>query len=122
MGKSGQLDTIRDSLTYGALGFGALAVAAPRLFAGVYGLKGDGNLKTMIKLWGTRNLALGTLSLIAKDDATKRTLAITSTALNAADTVLIATAGPDVAARSRVMGSLTTAGFAAAGAYWLSQN
>ncbi|MGH8861104.1 MAG: hypothetical protein ACRDVG_07690 [Jatrophihabitantaceae bacterium] len=119
---SSQVDSVRNALAYGALGFGALAVAAPKVFAGLYGLKGDGNLGVMIRLWGTSTAALGALNLIANDDGQKRTLATVATALNAADTVLIATAGSEVSARSRVMGTVTTAAFCAAGAYVLSQS
>jgi hypothetical protein len=122
MGKTGQVETVRQALAYGALGFGALAMFAPRAFAGLYGLRGDGNLNTMIRLWGTRTTALGALNLVAEEDSHKRVLAATATALNVADSVFIATAGSDVAVRSRVMGTLTTLAFAGAGAYVLTQD
>ncbi len=121
MGKTGQVDTVRNAIAYGGLGFGALAVGAPRVFAGVYGLKGDGNLMAMIRLWGAAVTTLGGVALAAKDDETRRTLAMASTAFNAVSALAIAAAGPDVAVRSRVMGAATSAGYAAAAGYVVSQ-
>jgi hypothetical protein len=114
------VDAIRKGLTYGALGFGALAILAPRVFAGVYGIKGDGNLRAIIRLWGTRTMLIGALGATETDPGMRRKLVTAGTALNLADSVLTLKAGSDVALRSRVMGSATSAGFAAAGAYWLS--
>lgn len=122
MGKASQVETVRNVLGYGAVAFGTLATFAPRAFAGLYGLRGDGNLDVMIRLWGTRTTALGALNLAAQDDAQKRALAATATALNAADSVFIATGGRDVALRARIMGVLTTLAFAGAGAYVLTQD
>lgn len=121
-GKSAQVESIRTGLSYAAFGFGALAIAAPRAFAGIYGLKGDGNLRTMIRLWGTRTVLIGAMNYFATDAQQKRTLAAATTALNFADTLLIAMSGDDVAARTRMMGTATTATIAAASAYVLSQS
>jgi hypothetical protein len=122
MGKSGQLRAIQDGIAYGGLGFGALAITAPKVFAGVYGLKGDANLMTMIRLWGTAVATLGGIGLTAKDDDTRRTLALATTAFNAVSAVVVATAGAEVTARTRVMGTATSAGFAAAAGYVVSQS
>jgi hypothetical protein len=111
------VDQVRQSIAYGALGFGGLAVTAPGVFTAVYGLEGDGNLRTMVRLWGTRNLVLGTLSLLTEDPAQRRTFAMLTTALNVVDTVIVLGAGSDVPVRARVGGALTTAAFAAASAY-----
>lgn len=122
MGKSSQVDTIRAGIAYGAIGFGAVALAAPKLFAGIYGLTGDGNLRTMIRLWGTSTAVLGVISLVTNDPGQQRTLAALTTGLNAVDTLAIAAAGSDVSARSRVMGAATSAAFTAASAYVLSES
>jgi hypothetical protein len=114
------VDALRKGLNYGALGFGGLAILAPRVFAAIFGLKGDGNLHVMIRLWGTRTAVLGALGATTTDPAWQRTLATAGTALNAADSVLALKAGSDVPMRSRLMGSATSAAFAAAGGYWLS--
>jgi hypothetical protein len=116
------VDAIRKGLSYGAIGFGALAVLAPRVFAGVYGLKGDGNVRAITRLWGTRTALLGVLAAIETDPAVQRRLITGATALNAADSMLTLKAGSDVALRARIMGAATSAGFAAAGAYWLSNS
>jgi hypothetical protein len=121
MGKSSQVETVRTAIAYGAIGFGAVALATPRLFAGVYGLHGDGNLRTMVRLWGTSTAVLGALTLLSTDRAQQRTLAALTVALNTVDTVVIAGAGADVATRSRVMGATTSAAFAVASGYVLSQ-
>ena len=111
------VDQVRRSIAYGSLGFGALAVTAPGVFNALYGLHGDGNLRTMVRLWGTRNLVLGTIALLTDDPAQRKTLAMLTTALNVVDTVIIAGAGSDVSARARAGGALTTAAFAAASGY-----
>jgi hypothetical protein len=121
-GKSAQVETVRTALSYTALGFGAVAIVAPRAFAGIYGLKGDGNLRTMIRLWGTRSMLIGAMNFFATDAQQKRTLAAATTALSFADTLLIAMSGDDVAARTRMMGTATTASVAAASAYVLTQS
>lgn len=115
------LDALRKGIAYGAIGFGAAAVLVPRTFLGVYGLRGDGNLRAMTRLWGTRTALLGGLALTATDPTVQRTLVTGSAVLNVADSVLTLRAGPDVRLRTRLMGSATSAGFAGACAYWLSQ-
>jgi hypothetical protein len=114
------LEAIRKGLSYGAIGFGVVATLTPRLFAGIYGLKGDGNLRVIIRLWGTRTALLGGLGATATDPAQQRRLMTASAALNAADSVIALKAGSDVAWHSRIMGSATSAAFAAAAGYWLS--
>ncbi|MBB6629557.1 hypothetical protein H5V45_19710 [Nocardioides sp. KIGAM211] len=111
------VEQVRQSLSIGSIGFGAVAVATPGLFTTFYGLKGDGNLRAMVQLWGTRNLVLGAIGLMTEDPAQRKTLATLSAALNVADTVIVARGGSDVALRARVGGALTTAAFAAAAAY-----
>ena len=122
MGKSGQVDQIRDAITYGALGFGALAVAAPKVFAGVYGLKGDSQLMTMIRLWGSAVAGLGAVSLLTEDEQTERVITTAAAAMNGVNALVIATAGPETSTRSRVLGVLTSLGFAGAAGYVLSQS
>jgi hypothetical protein len=115
------IDSIYDSLAYGGIGFGALATLAPRVFTGMYGLKGDGNLRTMVRLWGTSIGALGAMALMTTDKAARRKLATAITAMNLTDALLTLNAGSDVSARGRVLGATTSAAFGAAGAYWLTQ-
>jgi hypothetical protein len=116
-----EADAIWKGLSYGGLGFGALAVLAPRVFNGLYGLKGDGNLRAMVRLWGTRTALIGAMALTTTDPAAQRRLGMAVVGLNAVDTALTLTAGPDVPARTRVMGAASSAAFAAASGYWLSQ-
>jgi hypothetical protein len=117
------VDAIYDGLAYGGIGFGALAALAPRVFTGMYGLKGggDGNLRIMVRLWGTSIGALGAIAMMTTDKAARRKLATAITAMNLADAMLTLNAGSDVAARGRVLGGATSAAFGAAGAYWLTQ-
>jgi hypothetical protein len=113
-------DPIYDSLAYGGIGFGVLATFAPGVFAGMYGLKGDGNLRTMVRLWGTSIGVLGAMALVTTEKDARRKLATAITAMNFTDALLTLKAGPDVAVRGRVLGAATSAAFGAAGAYWLS--
>jgi hypothetical protein len=117
-----QTGQLIDAVNYGALGFGAVAVLAPRLFAGLYGLKGDGNVLAMIRLWGTRTAALGAIGVLTKGTSNYRTLLTVGAAMSTVDALVIAGAGPDVALRARAMGSLTSAAFAGAQGYVVSQD
>src|ERR1700759_3389279 len=107
-------DPIYDSLAYGGIGFGFLATPAPRVVNGMYGLKGDGNLRTMVRLWGTSIGALGAMALLTTDKDSRRKLAMAITAMNFADAALTLNAGSDVAVRGRVLGAATSAAFGAA--------
>ncbi|HEV7206972.1 MAG TPA: DUF4267 domain-containing protein [Jatrophihabitans sp.] len=116
-----QSDQVRQALALGAVGFGVLAVAAPRVFTALYGLTANPNVRVMTRLWGTRTAALGAVMLTAKEPEDRRRLSMMSTAMTALDTVISATAGPDVSARGKILGTATSAAFTAAGAYVLTQ-
>ena len=122
MSKSGQVDQIRDSISYSGLGFGALAIGAPKLFAGLYGLKGDSQLMTMIRLWGTAVAGLSAVGVTTDDEQTQRAVTTAALAMNSVNAVVIATSGPETSARARVLGVLTSLGFAGAAGYVLSQS
>lgn len=104
-------DTLREGLSWGAIGFGALATLAPRVFGGVYGLKESPELLVMTRLWGTRTAVLG-LALLGADADEGRKLTQLATAMNVADALIVAGAGSGVNKRSRVLGSLSSAAFA----------
>ncbi|MDT4923045.1 MAG: hypothetical protein QOG01_758 [Pseudonocardiales bacterium] len=113
-------DGIRKASALGALGFGGVAVVLPRLFTALYGLTSDPNVRTMTRLWGTRTAVLGALILTAERPEDQRKMMMLGTAMNAVDALVAVTAGADVSARGRFLGSLTSGGFAAAGAYALA--
>jgi hypothetical protein len=112
-------DDIRRSVGYASLGFGAVAVLTPRLFLGAYGVPDEQNLRLMTRMWGTRTAALGALTLALRDTEDRRTLMAAAAAMDAADTLLIASSSASV--RARAMGAATTAAFAAALAYGLTR-
>lgn len=116
-----QADQVRQGLALGAVGFGALAIGAPRVFTALYGLTGNPNVKVMTRLWGTRTAALGAVMLTARTPEDQRKLSLLGTAMTALDTVLTATAGPGVSARGKILGTVTSGAFTAAGAYVLTQ-
>lgn len=109
----------RKAVGYGALGFGALAVLAPRLFLGIYGIPDENNVRLMTRVWGTRTTVLGALTLMLRDAGDRRTLMTAAAAMEAIDTLLISTSHAPT--RARVMGAATTAGFATATAYALTE-
>lgn len=115
------MDKIWSGLAYGGLGFGALAVAAPKAFTKMYGLHGDGNLRAIVRLWGTRTALISGIALSVDDPATRRRLGLAIAGMDVADAALTLTAGPDVPVHTRVLGAATSAAFAAAAGYWLSQ-
>jgi len=104
---------------YASVGFGAVAILAPRLFLGMYGVPNDDNVRLMTRMWGTRTAVLGALALALGDTGDRRTLMTAAAAMDAADTLLIAAA--PVPARARAMGAATTAAFAGALAYGLTR-
>lgn len=112
-------DQIVQSIAAGAVGFGVLAVVLPRVFNAVYGLGSDPRMVGMTRLWGTRTAALGALGLVLKGDEQRKTLLTLVTAVNATDATLTALNG-DLPARTRVLGSASSAAFGAAGAYALA--
>jgi hypothetical protein len=117
-----QLAQLIDVVNYGALGFGGVAVLAPRLFAGLYGIKGDGNVLTMIRLWGTRTAALGAVGMLTKGSSNYKTVLTIGAGMSVVDSLVIAGAGPDVALRARAMGALTSAAFAGVQGYLVGQS
>lgn len=114
------LDDVSRQTAFGALGFGAVAIVAPRLFTGVYGLTSDPNVRTLARLWGTRTAVLGAVILAEERPEKKRRLMMLGTAMNATDALIAATAGSQVSARGRALGALTSGAFAALGAYALT--
>jgi hypothetical protein len=115
------VDPIWSGLAYGGLGFGALAVVAPKAFTRMYGLNGDGNLRAIIRLWGTRTALISAIALSVTEPATRRRLALAIAGMDVADAALTLTAGPDVPGHTRVLGAGTSAAFAAVTGYWLSR-
>jgi hypothetical protein len=113
-------DDIRKSSAIAGITFGAVAALTPRLFAGLYGMSDDPNTRAMTRLWGTRTAVIATAILLAEGHGEQRRLMMMASGMSAADTILIAGAS-GVPARARAMGALTSAGFAAAGAYALTQ-
>ena len=86
----------------------------------MYGVPNEANVRTMTRIWGTRTAVLGALVFTLEGTENKQKLMTMSAAMNAADAVMVAAAG-GVPARARVLGSLTSAGFAGALAYALNQ-
>ena len=113
-------DDIQKAVGVGSVAFGAIAALTPRLFLGIYGVPNEANVRTMTRIWGTRTAVLGALVFTLEGNENQQKLMTLSAAMNAADAVMVATAG-GVPARARVLGSLTSAGFAGALAYALSQ-
>ena len=107
--------TVGNALGGGAVGFGALAVLAPQLMARTYGLPGNPHFSFMTRLWGTRTLAFGAMYFAADSDSARQKVAVAAAAMNSADSV-IALASPGISLRTRLMGALTTAMFAAGAA------
>ena len=106
-------ENLYQGLAWGAVGFGAAATLTPRVFEAVYGLEDSGDLRVMTRLWGARTAMLG-VALLGATGEERRRLTALATALNVADALITAGAGSEVNKRSRILGSLTSAAFAAA--------
>ena len=113
-------DDIQKAVGVGSVAFGVVAALTPRLFLGMYGVPDDASLRTMTRLWGTRTAVLGALVFTLEGTENKQKMMTMTAAMNAADAAMVATAG-GVPVRARVLGSLTSAGFAGALAYALNQ-
>ena len=113
-------EDIQKAVAIGSVAFGAVAAVAPRLFLGLYGVPEEPAVRTMTRLWGTRTAVLGGLLFALEGAEDQRRLMSAAAAMNAADTLIVAGAR-GVPVRSRVLGSLTSAGFAGALAYALKQ-
>lgn len=104
----------------GSVAFGAIAALTPRLFLRMYGVPDEASVRTMTRIWGTRTAVLGALAFALEGTEAQRKLLTLTSAMNAADAVMVAAAG-GVPVRARVLGSLTSATFAGATAYALNQ-
>ena len=116
---AGSVD-IQKAVGVGSVAFGAVAALTPRLFLGMYGLPDEVNVRTMTRLWGTRTAVLGALVFTSEGTENKQRMMTMTAAMNAADAVMVAAAG-GAPVRARVLGSLTSAGFAGALAYALNR-
>jgi hypothetical protein len=113
-------DDIQRAVGVGSIAFGAVAALTPRLFLGMYGVPNEANVRTMTRIWGTRTAVLGALVFTLEGTENQKKLATMSAAMNAADAAMVAAAG-GIPTRARVLGSLTSAGFAGALGYALNQ-
>jgi hypothetical protein len=113
-------DDIQKAVGVASVAFGVVAALTPRLFLGLYGVPDEASVRTMTRLWGTRTTVLGALALTLEGAEAKQKVMTMSAAMNATDALMVAAAG-GIPAKARVLGSLTSAGFAGAIAYALNQ-
>jgi hypothetical protein len=100
------------------LGAGALFATGPTLKALLFG-ETDGAGRALAKLAGGRDLALGLLTVAARDDAARlRTLTLAAAVLDAADAVSLGLAARDRETRAAGLGGLASGGGAAIAGAW----
>jgi hypothetical protein len=112
----------RTALTLGAarvgLGVGALFVTRPTLKALLFG-ETDAVGRALAKVGGGRDLALGAMTLAARDDAaTLRALVLASAMLDAADAFALGLAARDPDTRLAGLGGVVSGGGAAIAGVW----
>ena len=107
--------TISTTLAGGAVGFGAFALVAPKLLAGIYGLPNTGPFRFILRLWGTRTATLGALAFAAPA-AQKKQVYVATAVMDAVDVVVAVSAGPDLTRRTKILAALTSGTFAVAAA------
>src|SRR3954471_20982807 len=105
-------------LAAGAIGFGVLAAVAPGPLLSAYGTDPSPSARSMTRLWGTRNIVLGILTLQLKGDA-QDTILSAAMGLNIADSVLglIAPSLDRSPARTGLLASATSGLFAGLAGY-----
>lgn len=100
------------------LGVGALFATGPTLKALLFG-ETDGVGRALAKLAGGRDLALGLLTLAARDNPTAlRDLTLTAAALDAADALALGLAARDPDTRLAGLGGVASGGGAALVGAW----
>ena len=103
----------------GSVGFGVLALVAPGALRSMYGDRASQGpaLDYFGRTWGARTAVLGALVLMASTDEERKRIATLSAAMNVVDS-MVAMRAEGLPASTRTMAALTSAGFAAAGAYY----
>ncbi len=96
-----------------ALGFGALAVAAPRAMARVFGIKGSAESRFLLRLWGLGSAQAG-LELVIADGPVRTRLLMIATAVDATGCALALRAG--LPKRTTALVALTLGAISAAAA------
>ena len=104
---------LQDQLALGGLGFGVTAALAPGLIAAVYRLEGDQNLQIMTRLWGTALSAFSAAALLSDDEDARAVFAQVGAVVNLANAALIATTTSELTTAGRLLGIVTSLGFAA---------
>jgi hypothetical protein len=100
------------------LGVGALFVTGPTLKVLLFG-ETDGVGRALAKLAGGRDLALGLLTLVARDDAAAlRGLTLTAVVLDAADAFSLGLSARDAETRLAGLGGVASGGGAALLGAW----
>jgi hypothetical protein len=112
----------RTALALGAarttLGVGALFATRPTLKALLFG-ETDAVGRAMAKLAGGRDLALGAMTLAARDDAaTLRALVLAAAILDASDALALGLAARDPDTRFAGLGGVASGGGAAVAGIW----
>jgi hypothetical protein len=103
------------------LGSGALFVTGPTLKALLFG-ETDAVGRALAKLAGGRDLALGLLTLAARDDARMlRTITLTAAVLDGGDAVSLGLAARDGDTRLAGLGGVASGGAAAIAGVWAWQ-
>jgi hypothetical protein len=74
-------------LAAGAIGFGVMGAVAPGTLLRIYGADPTPSTRSMTRLWGTRNVVLGVLTLQLRGDA-QDTMLSAAMYLNLADSLL----------------------------------
>jgi hypothetical protein len=108
------------AIAVGRMALGASALLAPGPALKALGFSEiDGTSVTLTRLLGTRDLAVGLLTLAARDDlGSLRTATAVSAAVDAADAVALGIAGRDPAARRAGTIGILSGGSAALAGLW----
>ncbi len=114
------MDTLQRATGVGGLAFGVAGLLAPGPLARLYGIPDGGpSYRFITRLFGTRNLVLGVLTLTAPSTADRRRILGPAVAMNAVD-VVVALASTELPARARYLAAATSAAFGAVGTFVLA--
>lgn len=103
------------ALNASAVLFGVTGVFAPRALGAAYGVPSSPHVNQLLRLYGSRTLALAAVGFTARTPEEKDRLLTVAVALNLVDAVTALAAGAGTGRSTAVRAAATSAGFAALG-------
>jgi hypothetical protein len=109
-------ETLGQALNGSAAVFGVTGLFAPRMLGAAYGVPPSPHTAQLLRLFGSRMLALAAVGFTARTPEEKDRLLAVAVALNVVDAVTALAAGSGTGRSTAVRAAVTSGGFAVLGA------